>query len=274
MANDVQQYRKRGAAVIQSVERAAMILKSLGSGVSRLGITELSERLGLAKPTVHGLLRTLEAQELVEQDPETGKYRLGPALLQLGNAFLDNHELRARSLVWAESLATRANEAAKVGVLYGSNVLVVHHVFRPDNSVQMLEVGASIPWHASSLGKAIVANLDAEARKEKLKGPFPSLTGRTLTTPQAVEAELKKVQRVGFGVEDQEAIVGEAGLASAVSDYEGVAVGAIGVSGPNERLLPKGPESSIVVLVKEAARGLSRELGAGRASARTVRVRP
>src|SRR5438093_6693158 len=214
MANGVQQYRKVSKAVIQSVERASLILKALGSGVSRLGITELSERLGLAKPTVHGLLRTLEAQELVEQDPETGKYRLGPALLQLGNAFLDNHELRARSLVWAESLATRANEAAKVGVLYGSSILVVHHVFRPDNSVQMLEVGASIPWHASCLGKAVVANLDAQARKELLKGPFPSLTGRTLSTPQAVEAELKKVQRVGFAVEDQEAIVGEAGIAS------------------------------------------------------------
>src|SRR4029078_9479294 len=99
---------KEGITMIQSVERAALILKALGSGVSRLGITELSERLGLAKPTVHGLLRTLEAQEMVEQDPETVKYRLGPALLQLGNAFLDNHELRARSLVWAESLATRA----------------------------------------------------------------------------------------------------------------------------------------------------------------------
>jgi DNA-binding IclR family transcriptional regulator len=259
--------------VIQSVERAAMILKALGSGVPRLGITELSDRLGLAKPTVHGLLRTLEAQELVEQDPETGKYRLGPALLQLGNAFLDNHELRARSLVWAESLATRANEAAKVGVLYGSSILVVHHVFRPDNSVQMLEVGASIPWHASSLGKAVVANLDADARKQLVKGPFPALTGKTLTTVHGVETDLKKIERVGFAVEDQEAIVGEAGIASVVSDHQGAAVGAIGVSGPNERLLPKGPESSIVVLVKEAARGLSRELGAGRASARPTRVR-
>src|SRR6266566_5257425 len=95
-------------AMIQSVERAAQILKALGAESPRLGITELSERLGLAKATVHGLLRTLESQELVEQDAETGKYRLGPALLQLGNAFLDNHELRARSLMWAESLATRS----------------------------------------------------------------------------------------------------------------------------------------------------------------------
>ena len=61
---------------IQSVDRAARILRVLGSS-PRLGVTEISDRLGLAKATVHGLLRTLEQQELVEQDPETGKYRLG-----------------------------------------------------------------------------------------------------------------------------------------------------------------------------------------------------
>ncbi|MDP9341000.1 MAG: IclR family transcriptional regulator [Actinomycetota bacterium] len=258
--------------MIQSVERAAQILKALGSGVPRLGITELSDRLGLAKPTVHGLLRTLEAQELVEQDPETGKYRLGPALLQLGNAFLDNHELRARSLLWAESLAARANEGVKVGVLYGSNVLIVHHVFRPDNSVQMLEVGASIPWHACAPGKAIVGHLDAPAREALVDGPLPALTGRTITTVSGIEQELKRIQRVGFAVEDQEAIVGEGAIAAPVFDNRGAAVGGIGVTGPVERMVPKGPDSSLVVVVKEVARGLSRELGAGRATARAARV--
>ena len=123
--------------MIQSVGRAARILKALGSESARLGVTELAERLGLAKATVYGLLRTLEAHQLVEQDLETGKYRLGPALLQLGNAFLDNNELRARSLLWAETLAGRAREAVHVGVLYGANVLLVHHVFRPDDSLQI-----------------------------------------------------------------------------------------------------------------------------------------
>jgi DNA-binding IclR family transcriptional regulator len=258
--------------LIQSVERAAQILKALGSGVPRLGITELSDRLGLAKPTVHGLLRTLEAQELVEQDAETGKYRLGPALLQLGNAFLDNHELRARSLLWAESLAARANEAVKVGVLYGSNVLIVHHVFRPDNSVQMLEVGASIPWHACALGKAVVGHMDAGGRRPLVEGPLPALTGRTVTTASGIDQELKRIQRVGFAVEDQEAIVGEGAIAAPVFDNRGVAVGGIGVTGPVERLVPKGPDSALVVVVKEVARGLSRELGAGRASARAAGV--
>src|SRR5438132_3866275 len=176
--------------MIQSVERAALILKALGGGASRLGVSELSERLGLAKATVYGLLRTLESEQLVEQDAETGKYRLGPALLQLGNSFLDNHELRARSLLWAESLATRAGEAVKVGVLHGSAVLIVHHVFRPDNSVQLLEVGASIPWHACAVGKSIVAFLPSERRSELIAGELPHLTGHTITEPAALAGEL------------------------------------------------------------------------------------
>jgi DNA-binding IclR family transcriptional regulator len=249
--------------MIQSVERAAHILKALGSGVPRLGITEISEQVGLAKPTVYGLLRTLEAQELVEQDPETGKYRLGPALLQLGNAFLDHHELRGRSLLWAESLASRTQEAVKLGVRYGPNVLIVHHVFRPDNTVQMLEVGAAIPWHASALGKAMAAHLDPPARAELTGGPLPKLTGRTVTTVKTLDAELRKVERNGYAVEDQEAILGEAGIAAPVFDQRGV-VGAIGITGPDERLVPKGPNAQFVSAVREAARALSRELGAGR----------
>ena len=145
--------------MIQSVQRAAQILAVLGSGTPRLGVTEIADRVGLAKPTVHGLLRTLEAHELVAQDPDTGKYSLGPGVLQLGNAYLDGSDLRVRSLRWAESLAQRAGEAVWVATLSGSRVIVLHHVFRPDNTVQILEVGAAIPWHACALGHAIVAVL-------------------------------------------------------------------------------------------------------------------
>jgi len=253
--------------LIQSVSRAARILKALGSETSRLGVTELAARLDLKKATVHGLLRTLEAHQLVEQDTETGKYRLGPALLQLGNAFLDNHELRARSLLWAESLATRAQEAVHVGVLTGPSVLIVHHVFRPDNSVQILEVGASIPWHACALGKAIVAHLGPGEQRELLSGELPRLTGRTATDPAALDRELVRVRREGTAFERQEAIVGEAGIAAPLFGSRGTVVGAIGLSGPVEHLLPDGPPAATVTAVKEVARGLSRELGGGRAAA-------
>src|SRR6202035_4363842 len=162
--------------MIQSVERAAAILGALGSGTPRLGVTEIAERVGLAKPTVYGWLRTLVKHDLVAQDPYTGKYSLGPGVLQLGNAYLDGSELRARSLLWAEGLAQPANEAVWVATLFGSRVIVLPPVCRPDNAVQILEVGAAIPWHACALGHAIVAHLPAAEAARAMAGDLAPLT--------------------------------------------------------------------------------------------------
>jgi DNA-binding IclR family transcriptional regulator len=252
---------------IQSVDRAARILKVLGNS-PRLGVTEISDRLGIAKATVHGLLRTLEQQELIEQEPESGKYRLGAAMLQLGNSFLDNHELRARSLMWAGSLATRVGEAVRVGVMNGDTVLIVHHVFRPDNSLQILEVGASIPWHACALGKAVVACTSPARRTALLGAGLSPLTGRTMTEPSILRTALEGIAAAGVAVEDQEAVVGEAEIAAPVFDHRGDPAGAIGVVGPVERLLPDGPAAALIAAVREAGRGLSRDMGAGRFAAR------
>src|SRR5438094_29852 len=147
--------------MIQSVDRAARILRALSSGSGRLGVSELADRLGLAKTTVHGLLRTLHDHGLVEQDPDSDKYQLGPQLLQLSNRYLDLSELRTRSLAWSELLSTRSGESVRVGVPHGDGVLIVHHVFRPDTSLQILEVGAMLPMHATALGKAVLAYLPA-----------------------------------------------------------------------------------------------------------------
>jgi DNA-binding IclR family transcriptional regulator len=250
---------------IQSVERAVRILKALGTGTSRMGVTEIAERLGLAKGTCYGLLRTLEQQGLVEQDPETGKYRLGAAMLQLGNAYLDNNELRSRSLLWADSLASRVGEAVRVGVLNGRSVLIVHHVFRPDNSVQILEVGASIPWHACALGKSIVAYLEPELRASLLAEQLAPLTGRTITDAATLADAMLDIVGTGIALEDQEAIVGEVEVAAAVFDDRDHPVGAIGVAGSVERLLHEGaPGAAVVMAVRDTARGLSRDMGAGR----------
>jgi len=250
--------------MIQSVQRAAQILAVLGSGTPRLGVTEIADRVGLAKPTVHGLLRTLEAHELVAQDPDTGKYSLGPGVLQLGNAYLDGSDLRARSLRWAESLAERAGEAVWVATLSGSRVIVLHHVFRPDDTVQILEVGAAIPWHACALGHAIVAFLPEAHRARALAGELAPLTGRTKTTRTALNRALARVRQRGYAVEDQEATVGDAAIAAPIMSRDGVVAGAIGVVGAADRLLVPGSRDELARAVAEAARAVSRDLGAGR----------
>jgi len=250
--------------MIQSVQRAVQILGVLGSGTPRLGVTEIAERVGLPKPTVHGLLRTLAADDLVAQDPDTGKYSLGPGVLQLGNAYLDGSELRSRSLRWAESLAQRAGEAVWVGTLSGSRVIVLHHVFRPDNTVQILEVGAAIPWHACALGHAIVAHLPAAQRTQALTADLAPLTGRTKTTRAALSRALGQVLQRGYAIEDQEATVGDAGIAAPILARDGVVVGAICVVGAANRLLARDAREEFIRLVTEAARAVSRDLGSAR----------
>ncbi|MFI1566833.1 IclR family transcriptional regulator [Streptomyces sp. NPDC020490] len=250
--------------MVQAVQRAVQILRELATTGPRLGVTELADRLGVAKPTVHALLRTLEAEGLVVQDRDSSKYQLGPDLLQLGNAYLDTQELRARSLTWANQLATRANEAVWVAVLTGDHVLVVHHAFRPEATVQILEVGASIPWSTCALGKAIVAFCPAAERERLLAGEPAVLTGASITEREVLAGQLKEILRTGYAVEDQESAIGDAGIASPVFDRSGAVVGAIGVVGPVERVLAQPARQELAVTVRETARNLSRDLGAPR----------
>ena len=250
--------------MIQSVDRAIRILKALAAGPGRLGVSELSERLGLAKGTVHGLLRTLHEHGLVEQHADSDKYQLGPQLLQLSTRYLDLSELRARSLAWSELLATRADEAVRVGVAHGDGVLVVHHVFRPDASLQILEVGSVLPLHATALGKAVLAHLDEGIRDDVLRENLPRLTGQTLHSPAALGKELAATRERGYALEKEEAVIGEAGVAAPIFDRTGEAVGAVGIVGPRERVLKRGRERVLANAVLEAARGISRDLGAPR----------
>ena len=106
---------------------------------------------------MHGILRTLAAVGFVEQDEETGKYQLGAALLHMGSQYLDGNELRTRALNWSDSLAARSGESVRIGTLHDTQVLVVHHVFRPDDSRQALEVGTLLPAHATAMGKVLLA---------------------------------------------------------------------------------------------------------------------
>jgi DNA-binding IclR family transcriptional regulator len=260
---DVRPGARRGT--IQSVDRAARILKLLASGPRRLGVSEIAERLGLARPTVHGLLQTLQAHGFVEQDRDSDKYQLGAGLLHLGNSYLDLNELRGRSIVHAERLAQRARAAVRVGVLHGSAVVVVHHVFRPDDAFQVLEVGAQLPAHASALGKAILAYSDAALVDDLLaEPPLPKLTRRTLTTAPALRKELDGVRDRNVAKERDEAVLGEASLAAPIFDHAGHAVGAIGVVGDTDAILPRAPSRELTSAVIDAARGISRELGSPR----------
>ena len=213
---------------IQSVERAAAILRLLSGRTRRLGVVDLAGELELPKGTVHGLLRTLQRVGFVEQHEETGKYQLGAALLHMGSSYLDGNELRARALNWSDSLAARTQEAVRIGTLHDSQVLIVHHVFRPDDSLQTLDVGSLLPAHATALGKVLLAHhpyVGAELTKRELV----AFTGATITDHTRLEREFTRVRNQGWSSEIGELSPDQVSIAAPIIDRQGAAVGAIAI---------------------------------------------
>jgi DNA-binding IclR family transcriptional regulator len=250
---------------IQSIERAAAILRLLADGSRRLGVSEIADSLGLARGTAHGILRTLQGVGFVEQDDATGKYQLGARLLHLGTSYLDVNELRSRAINWADALAARSGEAVRLGTLLEGKVLVVHHVFRPDDTLQTLDVGALLPLHASALGKVLLA-YDANAAATLRADLLEPYTRRTITSARALARALTEVREAGWAAEVEEMTVGEASVALPIRGHGGLVVGAIGISGAVERVCDgKGqPKPALVTHVRDAARAVSRDLGVSR----------
>ncbi|MFD3518802.1 IclR family transcriptional regulator [Streptomyces sp. NPDC058657] len=249
---------------IQSLERAAAMLRLLAGGDRRLGLSDVATALGLAKGTAHGILRTLQHEGFVEQDPASGRYQLGAELLRLGNSFLDVHELRARALVWTDDLARSSGESVYLGVLHQQGVLIVHHVFRPDDSRQVLEVGAMQPLHSTALGKVLSA-YDPVAHTEAVEGPREQLTARTLTSEADFEGVLDLTRARGWAADVEETWEGVASIAAPIHDRRRMPVGAVGVAGAVERICPGGElKPELIAAVRDCARAVSRDLGAGR----------
>jgi DNA-binding IclR family transcriptional regulator len=252
------------SSYIQSVERAAAILRLLSGRSRQLGVVELAGQLGLAKGTVHGLLRTLQLVGYVEQDPNTSKYQLGAALLHMGSLYLDGNELRARALNWSDSLAAHTQEAVRIGTLHDRQVLIVHHVFAPDDSFQALDVGSLLPAHATALGKVLLAH-NPYALSDVIRLGLQSFTDATICDPQRLDQELRQIVERGWAAEIGELQAEHLSIAAPITDHVGRTVGAIGIFGPRERLLAGGqPRGQLVARVRDASRAISRELGAVR----------
>ncbi len=180
----------------------------------------------------------------------------------MGSSYLDGNELRTRALNWSDALAARTRESVRIGTLHEGQVLIVHHVFRPDDSLQTLDVGALLPAHATGLGKVLLAHHPYVARELAREG-LAAFTPATITDLERLERELARVRERGWAADIGELASGKVSIAAAINDRRGATVGAMGVTGPPERMLAaRQPRAELVAFVREAARSVSRELGA------------
>jgi DNA-binding IclR family transcriptional regulator len=237
---------------VQSIERAAAILRVVAGSGGTLGVTDIAEAVGLAKTTTHSLLRTLLLVGFVEQDRVSGRYALGGGLLRLGN-HLDVNELRARASNWADALAARSGHAVRLATLDDGEVRVVHHVFRPDDSLQVLDVGSVLPA-GSALGRVLLAHSHPHTGARSAASPAAAVPSAT---------ELAEVRLRGWATARGEVEPGTVGIAAPVRGSGGLVVAALGISGPagalvDARGVPRGP---VLAMVTDAAHAVSRELG-------------
>lgn len=225
---------------IQSIERAAAILRLLGSTDRPLGLGEIAAALDLARPTAHGIVRTLHDVGFVEQE-SSSRYVLGDALRELGRGGWDRHDLRALALNWADSLAGSTGLAVHLGVADAGAVRLVHHVFRPDGSPQRIRTGEEQPLHATALGKCLLAFAPV-ATPPPRDLALTRYTGRTCVAVAALEAHLAAARRRGWAGDTGEFEPGVGGAAAPLRTGGGLVAGVLGVVGPVEELYGIGGE--------------------------------
>lgn len=231
---------------IQSLSRAAAVLRLLATGERQFGLSDTASCLGLPKGTVYGILRTLHQEGLVEQDPASGKYRLGAELARMGGRYLQNHELRTHALLWADDLARATGETVHVGVPHRSGVLIVHHILRPGSRRHVSETGTVTSFENTALGMALDANRP-----------------RSTDTPAAAEQILQTVRDRGWACVHEPAHDRWVSIAAPIRDRRKATVAAVSVTGARERICGDGTiRGSVLSAVRTCARTISNALGA------------
>jgi DNA-binding IclR family transcriptional regulator len=254
----------------QSVERAFGVLNVLRDAASPLSVSDISRLLTLSPPTVHRFLTTLRKCKVVEQDPETRRYRLGLELLLYSKAVLDRFDWRNRAHPLLGELSKEVGETVFMGVLDDDDLVYVDQVDSLDHTLRMTpQIGRRQDAHCTAMGKVLLAHLDFCRLKEFLtKARLPRRTKETITSSQELRKVLEKVRTSGYAVDHQEAEVGICCVAAPVVGIGGAVMAAISVSGPSERLEQKGLETRLRGAVQATAvrisQAISPSTGAGR----------
>ncbi|MDO9380715.1 MAG: IclR family transcriptional regulator C-terminal domain-containing protein [Nocardioidaceae bacterium] len=244
---------------LQSVERAAAVLRVLGGAGRPLELAEIAAVLDLPKTTAFGLVRTLRDVGFVDQPPPGSAYTLGSGLTDLDRLGLDPHDLRSHATNWADALAAHVRLEVLVSMPQDDGVRVVHHVFRPDDTAQVLRVGESLPLHATATGKVVLATTASRGARPSVLERF---TTRTVRTRAELEGELQKVRRQGWASALGEHQPGVGSVAVALRGLGGLAVGAVAVVGPVDKVFGPGGEAraDVVREVRSTGRSISRAL--------------
>ena len=239
---------------VAAVDRALAVLEALAEG--ELGTNEIARRTGLNASTASRQLATLAARGFVEHVEETGRYRLGTRLIELGNAALGQADLRALARPHLRALVEATGETATLSVPASRYAVTVDFVQSRRSVQSVAELGRPSIGHATATGKIALAFGGSPAA-----GRLERFTPATIVDRRRLARELERVRDRGLATAVEEREPGLAAIAAPVFGSGGELVAILGVQGPADRFRGTTLEQAEQPL-REAARALSRSLGA------------
>lgn len=211
------------------LDRAAAILGAFDAGHRELTLAALVARCGLPRSTTH---RTADKMiRLGWLDKAAGRYRIGNRLFEISSLAPIRHELREAVLPFLQDLYAAARTTVQLGVLDGTQILVVEKITGHQPMPMLSQVGGTIPAYCSALGRAILAYSAPATVEEVLSGDLPARTPRTLTSAVAVLRELHAIPARGFAIEREEGNIGVSCVAAPIFGPLGAVVAAMSVTG-------------------------------------------
>lgn len=240
------------------------VLTVLGRTGRPLALHEIADMLDLAKPTAHGIVKTLQSGDFVRQNRDTRRYTLGPAFDMLEQARIDPHDLRSLAMGWTDSLVALTRLEALISVPTAEGAEVVHHVFRPDNSPQTLRLGELLPLHATAAGKALLSFAPGVPQQGQRR--MDRFTRRTIASSARLEQELTRVRETGIATDRGEYRPDTGGIAAALRGPGGLGVAALELVGPVDRLFngTGTPDEALGRHLRAISRTITRAIGQAR----------
>jgi IclR family KDG regulon transcriptional repressor len=250
--------RLQGSKTVRTLSR---LLSLFSAEREAIGIREASQILHLPPANIHRLFFSMEEVGFLEKTADR-KYRIGERLFEIGALFPHNSSLRKIVRPHAEELAQRFGASVFLAIPSQRTphlAITIDNLQNWQSHFSVHRLSLNIPIHCSGVGKAILAFSDPPQKKEMLKGiPLTRYTRRTIVSPQALRAELKKIRKEGFAVDRCEFYENLFGVAAPLLQ-DGRVVGAIGLTDSVRRLNPKNYRKFAKVL-KEKAAFISRQL--------------
>jgi IclR family acetate operon transcriptional repressor len=248
------------AGPVQALDRALRILAIVAEG-NGLSLSEVAASSGLAPSTAYRMLTTLEGHGMVEFEKTEQLWSIGVETYRMGSAFLRRRKLVDRARIVMQDLMEKTGETANLGVAEDDCVVFVSQVETHQAIRAFFRPGTRSSFHASGIGKAILAQLAPERVTAIIrKAGLEAYTPKTLASAPALMRDLDDIKTRGWSVDDEERHPGMRCVAAAIFNEFGEPVGGVSVSGPTvrvtrERLTEIGP------LVLDAAAEITKMIG-------------